>query len=121
MLVRSKTRDIAILRTMGATRSAVLRMFMTVGVTIGVVGIVAGVILGALGLYFRQAVVELVQRVTGAEPWDPSVRILTELPSKTDPVEVAAIVIMTLMLTFLATFYPRVEGGEHRSGAGASL
>ena len=106
MLVRTKTRDIAILRTMGASRGAVLRIFMTIGLAIGLVGIVIGLILGALGLFFRQGVVNLVQALSGANPWDPSVRILTELPAKTDPVEVAAILIVTLLLTFPATFFP---------------
>lgn len=106
MLVRTKTRDIAILRTMGASRQAILRIFMSVGLAIGVVGILIGLILGSLGLFFRQGVVNLVQTLTGANPWDPSVRILTELPAKTDPVEVAAILIVTLLLTFPATFFP---------------
>ncbi len=106
MLVRSKTRDIAIIRTMGATRSAVLRIFMTVGLTIGLVGILIGLILGALGLLFRQGAVNAVYFLTGTNPWDPSIRILTELPSKTDPVEVAAILIVTLLLTFPATYFP---------------
>jgi lipoprotein-releasing system permease protein len=106
MLVRTKTRDIAILRTMGASRKAILRIFMVIGLAIGVVGIIIGVILGSLGLFFRQGVVNLVQTLTGANPWDPSVRILTELPAKTDPIEVAAILIVTLLLTFPATFFP---------------
>ena len=106
MLVKTKTRDIAILRTMGASRGAILRIFMTIGLAIGVVGILIGLILGALGLFFRQGVVNLVQALSGANPWDPSVRILTELPAKTDPLEVAAILIVTLLLTFPATFFP---------------
>jgi lipoprotein-releasing system permease protein len=106
MLVRAKHRDIAILRTMGATRRGVLKVFLTVGLTIGVLGIIAGLILGALGLYYRQPVVDFVQRVTGHEIWNPSVRVLTELPSRTDPVEVAAIVSMALVLSFLATLIP---------------
>jgi lipoprotein-releasing system permease protein len=106
MLVRAKTRDIAILRTMGAPRSSLLKVFMTVGVTIGVLGIIAGALLGALGLYFRQPVVDFFQGLTGQNLWDPSVRFLTELPSKTSPVEVTAIVLMALILSFLATLYP---------------
>ncbi|HEY0314007.1 MAG TPA: lipoprotein-releasing ABC transporter permease subunit [Allosphingosinicella sp.] len=106
MLVRAKTRDIAILRTMGATRRALLKVFMTVGVTIGVLGIFAGLLLGALFLYFRQGLVNFVQMLTGQNLWDPSVRFLTELPSKPDPVEVAAIVGMALLFSFLATLYP---------------
>jgi lipoprotein-releasing system permease protein len=106
MLVRAKTRDIAILRTMGATRRGLMKVFMTVGVTIGALGIVAGLVLGAVFLFFRQAVVNFVQLITGQNLWDPSIRFLTELPSKTDPVEVAAIVIMALTFSFLATLYP---------------
>lgn len=106
MLVKTKTRDIAILRTMGASRGAILRIFMSIGLAIGLVGILIGLILGALGLFFRQGVVNLVQTLSGSNPWDPSVRILTELPAKTDPLEVAAILIVTLLLTFPATFFP---------------
>ena len=106
MLVRSKMRDIAILRTMGATRRAVLRIFMTVGLSIGAVGIVIGILLAVIFLYFRQNVVNTIQYVTGANLWDPSVRFLTDLPSKTDPFEVAAIIIVTIMLTFPATLFP---------------
>jgi lipoprotein-releasing system permease protein len=106
MLVRSKMRDIAILRTMGATRRAVLRIFMTVGLSIGAVGIVIGILLAVIVLYFRQNVVNTIQYVTGANLWDPSVRFLTDLPSKTDPFEVAAIIIVTIMLTFPATLFP---------------
>jgi len=106
MLVRAKTRDIAILRTMGASRSAMTKIFMTVGLTIGAIGIVSGAILGAVFLYFRQGVVNVIQVLTGQNLWDPSVRFLSELPSRTDPVEVAAIIILTLVLTFFATLFP---------------
>ena len=106
MLVRAKTRDIAILRTMGASRNGLMKVFVTVGVTIGSLGIVLGLILGALFLFFRQGIVTLIQLVTGANLWDPSVRFLTELPSKTDPFEVLAIVLIALVLSFLATLYP---------------
>jgi lipoprotein-releasing system permease protein len=106
MLVRAKHRDIAILRTMGASRRSLMKIFMTVGLTIGVLGIVAGMILGAAGLYFRQPVVDFFQRLTGQNLWDPSVRFLTELPARTDPFEVGAIVAMALVLSFLATLIP---------------
>jgi lipoprotein-releasing system permease protein len=106
MLVRAKTRDIAILRTMGASRSGMMKVFVTVGVTIGSLGIVLGVILGAIFLFFRQGVVNAIQALTGANLWDPTVRVLTDLPSKTDPFEVTAIVVTALILSFLATLYP---------------
>jgi len=106
MLVRAKTRDIAILRTMGATRAGMMKVFVTVGVTIGSLGIVAGLILGMVLLYFRQGAVNAVQRLTGQNLWDPSIRFLTELPSRTDPFEVAAVVIMAFLFSLLATLYP---------------
>jgi lipoprotein-releasing system permease protein len=106
MLVRAKTRDIAILRTMGASRRGMMKVFMTVGVTIGSLGILLGIILGAVFLYFRQDVVDAIQAITGQNLWDPSVRFLTDLPAKTDPFEVAAIVLTALILSFLATLYP---------------
>jgi lipoprotein-releasing system permease protein len=106
MLVRAKTRDIAILRTMGASRNGMMKIFVTVGVTIGSLGILLGLILGAIFLFFRQNVVNAIQYATGANLWDPAVRTLTELPSKTDPIEVIAIVLIALILSFLATLYP---------------
>jgi lipoprotein-releasing system permease protein len=99
-------RDIAILRTMGASRRGMMKVFMTVGVTIGSLGILLGIILGAIFLFFRQGVVDAIQTLTGQNLWDPSVRFLTELPSKTDPVEVTVIVLTALILSFLATLYP---------------
>jgi lipoprotein-releasing system permease protein len=106
MLVRAKYRDIAILRTMGATRAGIMKVFMTVGLSIGVLGIIAGLILGAIFLYFRQSVVVAIQFVTGQNLWDPSIRFLTELPAKTDPLEILAIVLMALSLCFIFTFFP---------------
>lgn len=106
MLVRAKTRDIAILRTMGAGRAALMRVFMTVGTIIGGLGTGLGLVLGMTILQFREGIVAGVGAVTGANLWDPSVRYLTELPSRTDPVEVVGIVVLALVLSFLATLYP---------------
>lgn len=112
MMVRGKTRDIAILRTMGATRKSLLKIFMTVGITIGSLGIAAGMILGFVFLFFRQSVVNVIQLVTGQNIWDPSVRFLTELPSKTDPFEVTAIVVLAFVLSVLATLYPAFKAAS---------
>ena len=112
MLVRAKTRDIAIVRTMGASRASLVRIFMTVGVTIGALGIAAGVALGFTILYFRQGVVTAIQWATGQQLWDPSIRFLTELPAKTDPVEVFVVVAMALILTILATLYPAIKAAS---------
>jgi lipoprotein-releasing system permease protein len=112
MLVRAKTRDIAILRTMGASRRGMMKVFMTVGVTIGSLGIVLGIVLGAIFLFFRQDIVDAIQVITGDNLWDPSVRVLTDLPSKTDPFEVAAIILIALILSFLSTLYPAYKAAS---------
>ena len=106
MLVRAKRRDIAILRTMGASRGALMRIFMIVGTVIGMLGTGTGIVLGAVFLFYRQAVVNFVQLVTGQNLWDPSIRFLTELPAKSDPVEVTLIIVMSLGFSFLSTLYP---------------
>ncbi len=112
MLVRAKTRDIAILRTMGASRSGILRIFMTVGTTIGALGTVAGVILGFIFLFFRQSVVNAIQFLTGQTLWDPQIRYLTELPSKVDPLEILGITLMAFFFSFLATLYPAFKAAS---------
>ncbi|HET7606898.1 MAG TPA: lipoprotein-releasing ABC transporter permease subunit [Sphingomicrobium sp.] len=112
MLVRAKTRDIAILRTMGASRRGMMKVFVTVGVTIGSLGILLGIILGAIFLYFRQDVVDAIQAITGQNLWDPSVRFLTDLPAKSDPLEIAAIILTALILSFLATLYPAYKAAS---------
>ncbi|CAN5265208.1 lipoprotein-releasing ABC transporter permease subunit [soil metagenome] len=112
MLVRAKTRDIAILRTMGASRESLIRIFVVVGVTIGALGTAAGVMLGFIFLFFRQQVIEGVQFITGQNLWDPSIRFLTELPSKPDPVEVIGIAVMALLFSFLATLYPAFKAAS---------
>ena len=112
MLVRAKTRDIAILRTMGASRSGLVKIFMTVGVTIGTLGMVAGMVLGFTFLFFRQGIVNVIQFLTGQNLWDPSIRFLTELPSQPDPVEIATICVMALVFSFLATLYPAFKAAN---------
>ncbi|HEV2079371.1 MAG TPA: lipoprotein-releasing ABC transporter permease subunit [Allosphingosinicella sp.] len=112
MLVRAKTRDIAILRTMGASRRSLLKIFVTVGVIIGGLGTLSGLLLGMIALHFRQPVVNFVQYITGQNMWDPSVRLLTQLPSKTDPVEVIGVTVMALGFSFLATLYPAFKAAS---------
>ena len=112
MLVRTRTRDIAILRTMGAERAAVMRIFITIGTTIGVLGTVAGLVIGFIFLAFRQNVVRLVELMTGENLWDPSIRFLTELPSKPDPVEIILICGMAILFSFLAALYPAFKAAN---------
>lgn len=112
MLVRAKTRDIAIMRTMGATRRSLLKIFVTTGFTVGALGTVMGLGFGFLVLAFRQQIVKAIEIVTGQNLWDPSIRFLSTLPSRTDPVEVAGIVALALGLSFLATLYPAFKAAS---------
>ena len=112
MLVRAKTRDMAILRTMGAPRDAVMRIFIAIGLAIGVSGTVVGMATGFATLYFRQSVLRGVELLTGQQLWDPSIRFLTELPSKPDPVEIVVIGTMTILFSFLATLYPAYKAAN---------
>ncbi|UNK77963.1 lipoprotein-releasing ABC transporter permease subunit [Sphingopyxis granuli] len=112
MLVRAKTRDMAILRTMGAPRDAVLRIFMAIGLSIGIAGTLFGMALGFSLLYFRQGVLRGAEFVTGQPLWDPSIRFLAELPSKPDPFEIAGIAVMAILFSFLATLYPAFKAAN---------
>jgi lipoprotein-releasing system permease protein len=106
MLVRAKTRDIAIMRTLGATRQSLIKIFVTTGFTIGAIGTLAGLALGFLILAGRQQIVEGFGALTGQDLWDPQYRFLTTIPSKVDGGEVTMIVLLALGLSFLATLYP---------------
>jgi lipoprotein-releasing system permease protein len=112
MLVRAKTRDIAIMRTMGATRRSLLKIFVTTGTTVGAIGTLAGLMLGFLVLYFREPIVSFIAFATGQQIWDPEVRFLSTLPSRTDPWEVAGIVALAMVMSFLATLYPALKAAN---------
>ena len=106
MLVRSTSRDIAILRTMGARRKSLLKIFVTTGSAVGILGTVAGLVLGFLVLFFRQPIVNGLEYFMGVTLWDPQIRFLTQLPAKVDPVDVIGIAGMAMGMSFLATLYP---------------
>ncbi|MEZ5815767.1 MAG: lipoprotein-releasing ABC transporter permease subunit [Hyphomicrobiaceae bacterium] len=106
MLVKEKSRDIAILRTMGATKGAIMRVFLITGASIGVVGTIAGLILGIVFCWNIEAMREALQSVLGTKLMDPQVYYLTRLPARIDPVETGWIVAMALVLSVLATLYP---------------
>ena len=112
MLVRAKTRDIAIMRTMGATRRSLLKIFVTTGSTIGAIGAMAGLALGFIILFFREPIVDFIAFATGQQIWDPEVRFLSTLPSRTDPWEVLGIVMLALGMSFLATLYPAFKAAN---------
>ncbi|MBT3395727.1 MAG: FtsX-like permease family protein, partial [Alphaproteobacteria bacterium] len=106
MLVKDKRGDIAILRTMGAPRAMILRVFFMAGASIGVIGTFAGVILG-LGFSLNiETIRQGIERLFGTQLFAPEVYFLSQLPAKVDTGEVITIVIMALTLSFAATLYP---------------
>ncbi len=106
MLVKDKGRSIAILRTMGATRGMVMRVFLLSGASIGVAGTLLGFALGLLLSDNIELIRALLAGLLGIELFDPSIYYLSELPAKIDPAEVSAVVVMALLLSFLATIQP---------------
>jgi lipoprotein-releasing system permease protein len=106
MMVKDKGRDIAILRTMGASRAMVLRIFMLSGASIGVVGTVAGFALGIVITRNLETIREFLQTMLHVELFSAEFYFFTRIPAHIDGGEVAAVVIMALALSFLATIYP---------------
>ncbi|WP_029032526.1 lipoprotein-releasing ABC transporter permease subunit [Salinarimonas rosea] len=106
MLVKDKSADIAILRTMGATRGSVMRVFLITGASIGIVGTIAGLALGVVFTLNIQAIQDVIARITNQTLWDPTVRFLSEIPAEIDWAEVGAVLAMAMALSLLATLYP---------------
>jgi lipoprotein-releasing system permease protein len=106
MLVKDKGRDIAILRTMGASRGMILRIFMLSGASIGVVGTLAGFALGVLFTLNIEAIRQFLQDLLQIKLFAAEIYFFTRIPAQIEPDEVAAIVAMALALSFLATLYP---------------
>ncbi|MER2520835.1 MAG: lipoprotein-releasing ABC transporter permease subunit [Bdellovibrionales bacterium] len=106
MLVKDKGRDIAILRTMGATRGMVMRIFFLNGASIGIIGTIAGFFLGLFVAGHIEELRQIVQKLTQTDPFSPEIYFLTRMPSVIDPADVVRIVLMSLGLSLLATIYP---------------
>jgi lipoprotein-releasing system permease protein len=106
MMVKDKGRDIAILRTMGASRAMVLRIFMLSGASIGIVGTLAGFVLGVVFTNNIEAIRQFLQKIIGTDLFAAEIYFFTRIPARIDTGEVAAVVIMALALSFLATLYP---------------
>ncbi len=106
MLVKDKGHDIAILRTMGATRGAVQRVFFLTGAAIGVAGTLGGFIAGLLICLNVESIRKFIQWISGVDPFNAELYYLAQLPAKMDPWQTFLIVMMSLVLSFLATLYP---------------
>ncbi len=106
MLVKDKGEDIAILRTMGATRGAVMRVFLITGASIGIVGTIAGFLLGLVLTLNVETIRQLIGRMTNTNLFPAELYFLSQLPAEIDPTEVATVVIVAMVLSLLATLYP---------------
>ena len=106
MLVKDKGRDIAVLRTMGATRGMVMRIFFMSGASIGFFGTLFGVIFGLLFCENIENIRRFLESLTGTDLFSAEIYFLSRLPAEVNPVEVVAVVIMALFLSFAATIYP---------------
>lgn len=106
MLVKDKGHDIAILRTMGATRGMILRIFILAGASVGIVGTFAGFVLGVEFADHIEAIREFIQSIIGTNLFSAEIYFLTQIPARVDPYEVGSVLAMAFGLSFLATIYP---------------
>lgn len=106
MLVKDKRADIAILRTMGATSASIKRIFVTVGLVIGSIGILLGVLLSMVSIYYLDELKVAIETILGINVWDPSVRFLSEMEAIIDWTETSLTIVLAIILTFIATILP---------------
>jgi lipoprotein-releasing system permease protein len=106
MLVKDKGRDIAVLRTMGATAGSMMRVFLITGASIGIVGTLAGFVLGIVFCWNIHSIKGFVEMLTQGEMFNPNFYYLSRLPVLIDPWETFGIVLMGLVISILATIYP---------------
>lgn len=112
MLVKDKGRDIAVLRTMGASKGMIMRIFFMDGAFIGVVGTTLGLILGLLFCYNIETIRQGLQTLLGQDLFSAEIYFLSKLPAKVDNMEVAVVVGVSLLLSFLATLYPAYRAAK---------
>jgi lipoprotein-releasing system permease protein len=106
MMVKDKTRDIAVLRTLGAPQGAIMRIFLLCGASVGVLGTLAGTVIGILFCLNIETIRQWLQGLTGTNLFNPEVYFLSQLPAVVQWQEVVQVVVMALVLSLLATLYP---------------
>jgi lipoprotein-releasing system permease protein len=106
MLVKDKSRDIAIMRTMGAQKGSMIKIFMLTGASVGVAGTVMGAVLGIAFALNIEAIRQFLQNLTGTELFSDEIYFLSKLPAEIDWAEVVVVVTMAFLLSVLATLYP---------------
>ena len=112
MLVKYKSRDVAVLRTMGATKAMIMRIFFMDGAFIGVLGTSVGVAIGLLFCHNIENIRQFLQRISGRDLFSSEIYFLSQLPAKVDEYEVVCVIVVTLLLCFLATLYPAYRASK---------
>jgi lipoprotein-releasing system permease protein len=113
MLVKDKSADIAVLRTMGATRGSIMRIFSITGTAIGFIGTLVGFVVGLIVAANAETIRASISNFLGVALFPPEVFFLSSLPSRVDPVEVTVVVTLALCLSFLATLYPAWRAAQY--------
>ena len=106
MLVKDKSRDIAVLRTFGVSRRSMMRIFMLSGTSIGIIGAIFGTALGVVVAIYIEPIRKFFQWATGRDLFPAELYYLSELPSRVEPLTVIGIAVIAIALAFLATIYP---------------
>lgn len=112
LMVADKRRDIAVVRTLGATSELVMKIFVVQGMAVGLMGILVGTVAGCLLAYFIGDIVSLFEAVTGVYLFDPSVYLISALPSKIVFGDVVMVVGSAMLISFIATIYPAWRAGQ---------
>ncbi|MBR1604958.1 MAG: lipoprotein-releasing ABC transporter permease subunit [Alphaproteobacteria bacterium] len=112
MLVKDKGRDIAVLRTMGATKGMIMRIFFMDGAFIGIVGTILGLLLGILFCENIETIRHWLESLSGRDLFSAEIYFLSQLPAKIDPFEVTMVVVISLLLSFVATIYPAYRAAK---------
>jgi len=112
MLVKEKSGDIAILRTMGATRKSIRKIFLIVGLSIGFTGIIAGGVLASLIVIYIEQIKRGIEWLTGQNMWDPATRFISEIRAEVDPNEVAMTIAVAMLMSFIATILPAMRASK---------
>ena len=106
MLVKDKSRDIAVLRTFGVSRRSMMRIFILSGTSIGIIGAIFGTVLGVVVAIYIEPIRKFFQWITGRDLFPAELYYLSELPSRVEPITVIGIAVIAIALAFLATIYP---------------
>ena len=112
MLVNDKGKGIAILRTIGATRGMILRIFFVTGASVGVIGTIRWGVRSVFAFSVNiETIRQWIQSLAGVDLFQAEIYFLSQLPAKVDPSEVIMVICMALLLSFLASIYPAWRGG----------